>query len=137
MFCKSGFLKSRINRGKILIVSNNNKTKEITIKVLTIFIVIVIQLFQVRFWYRNGSTVSKMHCCCLRLGIQSSYARNYCNCNDLIKYRDGSMTLAISGMTVFVTIVYSYQPLPIVTKSSILDVSRVLNLPLKCSDLIN
>ena len=42
VFCKSGFLKSRINRGKILIVGNNNKTKEITIKVLTIFIVIVI-----------------------------------------------------------------------------------------------
>ena len=27
MFCKSGLLKSRINRGKILIVGNNNKTK--------------------------------------------------------------------------------------------------------------
>ena len=68
--------------------------------------------------------------------IQSNYARNYCKCNDLTKYRDGSMTPAIFGMTVFVTIVYGYQPLPIVTKSSILDVSRVLNLPLKCNDLI-
>ena len=41
VFWKSGFLKPRINRGKILIIGNNNKTKAITIKVLKIFIVIV------------------------------------------------------------------------------------------------
>ena len=55
----------------------------------------------------------------------------------LIKYRDGSTTPAIFGMNVFVTIVYGYQPLVIVTKISILDVSRVLDLPLKCNDLTN
>ena len=80
--------------------------------------------------------VGKMHHCCMQPGIQSNYARNYCKCNDLINYRDRSMTPAIPGMTVFVTKVYGYQLLPIVTKSSILDVSRVLNLSLKCSDLI-
>ena len=47
------------------------------------------------------------------------------------------MTPAIFGMNVFVTIDYGYQPLPVVIKSSILNVSRVLDLPLKCNDLIN
>ena len=36
---KNVLLKSRISWGKILIVGNNNKTKVITIEVLTIFVV--------------------------------------------------------------------------------------------------
>ena len=46
------------------------------------------------------------------------------------------MTPVIFEMNVFVTIGYGYQPLPIVTKSSILDASRVLDLPLKLNGLI-
>ena len=46
------------------------------------------------------------------------------------------MTPVIFEMNVFVTIGYGYQLLPIVTKSSILDVSQVLDQPLKCNDLI-
>ena len=41
---KNIFLRFRVNQDKILIVSNNNKTKAITIKMLRIFI-----LFQVHF----------------------------------------------------------------------------------------
>ena len=78
-----------------------------------------------------------MYHCCQQLGIQFNYARNYCQYNDLIKYRDESMTLAIPGMNVLVTVVYGHQPLVIVTKISILNVPRVLDIPLKCNDLIN
>ena len=112
--------------------SSPSSSSSITIKAMTIFI-----LFQMSFWYRNGSPVGKMHRCCLQLRIYSNCGRNYCKYNDLIKYRDGSTTPAIFGMNVFVTIVYGYQPLVIVTKISILDVSRVLDLPLKCNDLTN
>ena len=85
MFCKSGFLKPRINLGKILIVGNNSETKATTIKVLTVFIVIV---------------MAKCIAVVLQPGIQYNHARNYSKCNDLIKYKDGSMTSAIFCMTV-------------------------------------
>ena len=45
-------------------------------------------------------------------------------------FRGGSTTAAISKMELFVIIVNSFQPLTIITKSSILDVAAVLDPPL-------
>ena len=44
--------------------------------------------------------------------------------------RGGSRTAAISKMELFVIIVNGFQPLTIITKSSILDVAAVLDPPL-------
>ena len=77
-----------------------------TIKELIIFIIIVI--FSGVFLHRNRSQVGKMCLCCLQLGIQCNYGRNYCNYNDLIRCRGGSVTPAMFGLNIFMTIVYSH-----------------------------
>ena len=48
----------------------------------------------------------------------------------LTLYRGGSTTAATSKMEYFVIIVNGFQPLTIITKSSILDVAAVLDPPL-------
>ena len=48
-----------------------------------------------------------------------------------MKVRDGSKTVPTSEMELSVIIVSGFQPLIIITKSSILDVAAVLDPPLK------
>ena len=47
-----------------------------------------------------------------------------------IGFRNGSRTAATSKMDLFVIIVNGFQPLTIITKSSILDITAVLDLSL-------
>ena len=51
--------------------------------------------------------------------------------SDLPRFRGGSRTTATSKMEQFVIIVNGFQPLTIITKSSILDVAEVLDPPLR------
>ena len=51
----------------------------------------------------------------------------------ILKLRGGSRAAATSKMELFVIIVNGFQPLTIITKSSILDVAVVLDPPLKAS----
>ena len=51
----------------------------------------------------------------------------------LYRARGGSKTAATSKMELFVIIVNGFQPLTTITKSSILDVAAVLDLPLTSS----
>ena len=108
---KNVFLKSRINWGEILRVGNNNQTKAITMKVLTIFIVIVYNFFRCVFDTETEAQLAKCIAVVCNLGFSptSPTLQKIIKCNDLIKYRDGSMTPAIFGINVFVTIVYGYQ----------------------------
>ena len=90
MFCKSGLLKSRINRGKILIVGNNNKTKTNNKSVDNIYsncYVSFLGAFLIQKRKPNWQNESLLYATWDSVQL----CKSYCKCNDLIKYRDGSL----------------------------------------------
>ena len=66
---KNVFLKSCVNQGEILIVSNNNKIKAITMKVLTIFIIIVYNFFRCVFDTETEAQLAKCIAVVCNLGF--------------------------------------------------------------------
>ena len=62
-------VKSRINWGEILIVSKNNKTKPLTMKVLTIFLVIVYNFFRCVFDTETEAQLAKCIAVVCNLGF--------------------------------------------------------------------
>ena len=68
---------------------------------------------------------------------RGSYAFSvYFLCPLVSNFRGGFRTAAISKMELFVIIVNGFQPLTIIRKCSVLSVAAVLDLPLRCCNII-